>query len=59
MPVAACLCPDDAWRDFVISNPGLAELRRQIRSYPGADLRAAALEMAAAGRISKEDALLL
>lgn len=38
VPVIAVLRPDDAWRDFVISHPGLAALRERVRDYPLADL---------------------
>jgi type II secretory ATPase GspE/PulE/Tfp pilus assembly ATPase PilB-like protein len=41
-PIIAAIAPDDEWRDFVISNPGLAALRREIRRHPQADLAAAA-----------------
>ena len=59
VPVAAVLRVDDAWRDVVIATPGLDQLRRDIRRVPGADLEAAAHDLAAAGRIREKDALVL
>jgi type II secretory ATPase GspE/PulE/Tfp pilus assembly ATPase PilB-like protein len=59
VPVAAWLAPDDGWRDFVISNPGLAELRRQVCAYPEADLKAAGVKLAGAGVVGEKDLLLL
>jgi len=42
VPLAAALIPDDSWRDFIISSPSLAEMRRRIESIPDASLQAAA-----------------
>ncbi len=51
LPVAAILDPDDAWRDFVIQNPGLGALRQRVRTLPGADIEAVARRMQADGLI--------
>jgi type II secretory ATPase GspE/PulE/Tfp pilus assembly ATPase PilB-like protein len=59
IPIAAALIPDDAWRDFVISNPNLCELRKKIKNYPYADLKSEAMEMVAKNLILKEDAFLI
>ncbi len=59
IPVAAYLLPDDHWRDFVVENPGLAELRRKIQSYPGADIQLSAENMAGDGLIRREDLILI
>jgi len=40
IPIAAVLEVDDPWRDRVIDNPGLTELRRYVAEIPGADLEA-------------------
>lgn len=55
-PVAALLCPDDAWRDLIVTRPGLAELRRELTKYPGADLDAVGRRMAAEGTTRGWDA---
>ncbi|MFA7186436.1 MAG: ATPase, T2SS/T4P/T4SS family [Victivallales bacterium] len=59
IPLAALLEPDDGWRNFIIGNPGLAELRKKIYSYPRADLPQIAEKMAEQGIISKKDAYLI
>ena len=59
IPVAAVLQARDEWRDFVLSNPGLDALRRQVRTMPGADLAQAAASLAAQGLITRPQAALL
>lgn len=59
VPVAAVLEADDAWREFVMTAPGLGELRTRAAARPGADLLAAARQLAAAGRIAEKDVYLL
>jgi type II secretory ATPase GspE/PulE/Tfp pilus assembly ATPase PilB-like protein len=57
LPVMAALIPNDEWRDFVASNPGLTQLRRQVRQYPEADLSQVAEAMMQHGAISRIEAL--
>jgi len=59
IPLAALLVPDDAWKDFIIANPALSELRKKIKEYPMAHLQNVAEKMAAAGMIDVKDAYLL
>jgi type II secretory ATPase GspE/PulE/Tfp pilus assembly ATPase PilB-like protein len=59
IPVAAYLNPNDEWKDFIISNPGLRDLRRKITEYPDADVKQAAAKMAGAGLIHEKDVYLL
>ncbi|NLF18222.1 MAG: Flp pilus assembly complex ATPase component TadA [Lentisphaerae bacterium] len=59
VPVAAVLEADDAWREVVMAAPGLGDLRRRAGAVPGADLEAAARDLAAAGRIDAKEAILL
>lgn len=59
IPVAAFLSPDDRWRDFIIANPGLSELRRKIKEYPKADLKRAAEKMVRENKIREKDAMLI
>ncbi len=59
IPVASTLIPDDRWKDFVISNPGLGELRGKIKDYPNADLKSVAFKMAEENLIQRKDALLI
>lgn len=51
LPVVAVLAPDDEWRDFIILNPGLSQLRRKLAEIPGADLTCIAEEMIKNGLI--------
>ena len=55
IPIIAALIPGDDWRDFVISNPGLAALRREIRNHPLADLSAAADRLSRLDTLSAAD----
>jgi type II secretory ATPase GspE/PulE/Tfp pilus assembly ATPase PilB-like protein len=59
IPVAAFLSPDDQWKDFIIANPGISELRRKIVEYPDADLKTVATGMAEKGMIFEKDAMLI
>ena len=59
VPIAAVLRADDEWRDYIIANPGLGELRRKVRTIPNADLPGAAVELARNGVIHEKDAYLL
>ena len=59
VPVAAVLRADDDWREFIIANPGLGELRKQMKTIPNADLATAAAALAAAGTIHEKDVYLL
>ncbi|HBC88631.1 MAG TPA: hypothetical protein DCZ94_16915 [Lentisphaeria bacterium] len=59
IPVAAYLNPNDEWKDFIISNPGLRDLRRKITEYPDTDVKQAAAKMAEAGIIYEKDVYLL
>jgi type IV pilus assembly protein PilB len=59
IPLAALLVPDDAWKDFIIANPALSELRKKIKEYPMAHLQHVAEQMAADGMIDVKDAYLL
>lgn len=59
VPVAAVLAVDDSWREFVLEQPGLRELRSHLAGIPGADLPAEAKLLADEGRIRKEDVILL
>jgi type II secretory ATPase GspE/PulE/Tfp pilus assembly ATPase PilB-like protein len=54
VPVVAVLEPTDEWRDFIIRNPGLSQLRRKLREIPAADLEAAARRLVAAGTIDEK-----
>ena len=47
VPVVATLPPDDAWREFVATGPGLGELRAALRDRPTASLSAAAAKLKA------------
>ncbi|OGV78237.1 MAG: hypothetical protein A3K19_04780 [Lentisphaerae bacterium RIFOXYB12_FULL_65_16] len=59
VPVAALLRATDEWRDVITANPGLADLRRRVAAIPGADLTAAAQQLASQGRIHEKDVYLL
>ena len=59
IPLAALLVPDDAWKDFIIANPALSELRKKIKEYPMAHLQNVAEKMAADCMIDVKDAYLL
>jgi len=59
LPVAAYLIPDDSWRDYVVGSPGLADLRRKMKDYPSADLKATAMKAVEEGLIQLKDAMLL
>jgi type II secretory ATPase GspE/PulE/Tfp pilus assembly ATPase PilB-like protein len=59
VPVAAVLAADDAWRELVMTAPGLSVLRTRAASIPGADLESAARSLAAAGRLAEKDVYLL
>ncbi len=54
VPVVATLEADDAWRDFIADFPHLEDIRRHARQRPGADLKAAAENLLANGRITPE-----
>jgi type II secretory ATPase GspE/PulE/Tfp pilus assembly ATPase PilB-like protein len=54
IPVAAVLTPNDEWRDFITSAPGLTDLRKKIRRFPEADLAEVARKMQRDGLISEE-----
>ena len=58
-PVTAVLDPDDEWREFICERPELGAIRERVRTQPLADLAAAARELAASGRITKEVAELV
>ena len=59
VPVAAVLEVDDPWRDRVIDNPGLTELRRRVAEIPGADLEAELRALIESGAlVSPEKAVL-
>jgi len=55
IPVIATLVPNDAWRDIIIENPGLADMRKALEAFPGADLSAVARKMADEGLISQRE----
>ena len=59
LPLLAYLEPDDQWKDFIIDNPGLSELRKKIKSYPNADLKQVAENMAKNNQIQEKDAFLI
>lgn len=59
IPVAATLIPDDAWKDFLSTSPGLREIRAKIKTTPTADLAAEALNMAKNGLIDDMEAALI
>jgi len=59
IPIAAMLEATDSWRDFVVANPALGELRSEVRAYPGADLSAIAAGMVAEGLIHEREEYLL
>jgi type II secretory ATPase GspE/PulE/Tfp pilus assembly ATPase PilB-like protein len=59
VPVTAVLAPDDAWRDFIMSGPGLEAARRRAEETPGAGLLAAAKQLAVKGVIREEDTALI
>ncbi len=52
VPVVALLVPDDEWRDFVISNPSLMDMRRKLSGHADADLEEVARAMQERGEIS-------
>lgn len=55
VPLMAVLAPTDEWRDYVATNPGLAELRKKIREFPSAHLAAVARGMVRDGVISEQE----
>jgi type II secretory ATPase GspE/PulE/Tfp pilus assembly ATPase PilB-like protein len=59
VPIAACLQPSDSWRDFIMTRPGLDQLRKKIKSDPNADLEQQAIQAARQGLISEEQVKLL
>jgi type II secretory ATPase GspE/PulE/Tfp pilus assembly ATPase PilB-like protein len=59
VPIAACLQPDDAWRDFIMTRPGLDQLRKHIKGVKTADLEYQAMLAAEQGFITKEQVKLL
>lgn len=59
VPLAATLIPDDDWRDFIASAPGLRDIRARIREIPEADLHAKAAETAKNGLIDAKEAALI
>ena len=58
-PAAALLVSDDSWKEFILSRPGLAEMRKRAENVSGADLRAEAGRLAAMKIIREEDIALL
>lgn len=54
---AAAFIPDDNWIDFLAKNPGLNELRNQIKKYPVADLQTSVKKLADADLIEKSELL--
>lgn len=56
IPVVATLLPDDNWRDFVTSAPGLVQLRKKLKDHPTADISRAAAELLKRGAISTGEA---
>ncbi len=59
IPLAAVMTPDDAWKDFIIDNPGLSQLRKKITEYPEADIHATAGKMAEKGLIDIKETYML
>jgi type II secretory ATPase GspE/PulE/Tfp pilus assembly ATPase PilB-like protein len=59
VPAAALLEPDDAWREFVCTRPGLGQLRAHVADRPQADIRRRITALADQGRISEEQKSLL
>lgn len=59
IPLAALLVPDDDWRDFIIDNPALSEIRKYITRYPQAHLQDVAAKMAENDLIEQKDIYLL
>ncbi len=59
IPLVALLAPNDVWKDFIIENPSLSEMRKKIPDYPQADLQKVAEAMADAGKIDRKDVYLL
>lgn len=59
IPLAGVIIPDDEWRDFIIENPALSEIRKHITCYPRAHLQAVAKEMAEKNLIEQKDIYLL
>ncbi len=59
VPLAAVLIPDDEWRDFVIANPSLGEMRKKLKGHESADLTLAATRLAEHGQIEKKDVYLI
>ena len=59
VPVVTTLSPNDAWRDFVAANPNLTDLRKELKTIPGASLRKAADALVAQGKIMPQYASLL
>ena len=55
VPVVALLVPDDEWRDFVISNPSLLDMRRKLAGHIDADIVVVARAMREHGSISGAD----
>ncbi len=58
-PLAAVLIPDDPWRDFVIENPSLSDMRKRLKGHVSADLPLAAERLAERGLIAKKDVYLI
>jgi len=54
IPVVGVLTPTDEWRDFVIQNPGLSQLRSKLREFPSSDLFAVAQQMVDAGLVEED-----
>ncbi len=50
--MVAVLSPDDDWHEFILQNPSLSELRKRIKTYPGADLQTVTDNMIEAGIIA-------
>ena len=59
IPLVALLVPDDKWRDFIIGNPALSEIRKYITRYPQAHLQGVAAKMAEDNLIEPKDVYLL
>ena len=59
IPLAGLLIPDDNWRDFIINDPALSEIRKYITRYPQAHLQTVAAKMAENNLIEQKDIYLL
>lgn len=59
IPVVACLQPADEWRELIMDNPGLCELRDYLKNFPEADINSVARKMADENLIYEKDVYLL